>query len=243
MTFTFPNKSKLLVALGLSASIFLSGCASTGSSFLGGPSADERLSSSSDAQFFSKSGLQACAAGAGVAILGCLVANPGNTTACMLIAGVAACGIGIGGDYYLEQRRAQYKNTNDRLQAITSDVQAETQRVIARTETVSAVIQDDKRQIAQIQQQIATKQIDEAKAKAELSQIDKNIEVLNKDLANMTERAELYEKVAQQERADGATNNNIRQLEQNIATMQSKIGALQKEVASLYDQRNAIQLG
>lgn len=243
MCFKFMNRSKLLMTLGLSASLILSGCASTGSDLLGGASADSRLTSGSDAQFFSKSGFQACAAGAGIAALACLATNSSNKAACMLVAGIAACGVAMGGNYYLDQRRSEYANTNERLQVITSDVQADTQRIVARTETAYVVIQDDKRHIAQIQKQIASKQMDEKKAKSELAQIDKNIDVLNKDLANMTKRAEEYEKVAQQERLDGANKNSVSKLDQDIATMRSKITVLQGEVASLYDQRNAIKLG
>lgn len=243
MSFKFLNKSKLLLSLGLSASIILSGCASTGSSLLGGTSADSRLTSGSDAQFFSKSGFQACAAGAGIAALACLATNSSNKTTCMLVAAVAACGVAMGGNYYLDQRRSEYANTNERLQIITSDVQTDTQRIVARTETAYAVIRDDKRHIAQIQKQISAKQIDAEKAKAELKQIDKNIERLNKDLANMDQRAEEYEKVAQQERNDGANRSDISKLDKDIANMRSKINVLQNEVASLYDQRNAIQLG
>ncbi len=242
MSFNFIHRSKLLLALSLSASLILGGCASTGSGLLGG-SADPRLTSGSDAQFFSKSGFQACAAGAGVAILACLATNSSNKTACMLVAGIAACGVAMGGNYYLDQRRSEYANTNERLQAITTDVQADTQRIVTRTETAYAVIQDDKRHVAQIQKQIASKQMDEAKAKSELAQIDRNIDVMNRDLANMTKKADEYEKVAKQERLDGANKNNVTKLDKDIATMRSKINVLQTEVASLYDQRNAIKLG
>lgn len=239
----FSKNSKLLTALSLSVALTLSGCASTGSGFLNNASADPRLTSGSDAQFFSKSGFQACATGAGVAALACLATNSSNKAACMLVAGIAACGVAMGGNYYLDQRRSEYANTNERLQAITTDVRADTQRIVARTETAYAVIQDDKRHLAQIQKQIAAKQMDEAKAKSELAQIDKNIEVMNRDLANMTKRAEEYEKVAQKERDDGANKNTVAKLDKDIAAMRKQINLLQKEVASLYDQRNAIQLG
>ena len=243
MSFTLLKPSALLVALGLSATLILSGCASTGSGLLGGASADPRLTSGSDAQFFSKSGFQACATGAGVAALACLASNAGNKPACMLVAGIAACGVAMGGNYYLDQRRSEYANTNERLKAITSDVQADTQRIVARTETAYAVIQDDKRHLAQIQKQIATKQMDEAKAKTELAQIDQNIAVMNRDLANMTKRAEEYEKVAQQERSDGANKNNVAKQDKDIANMRSKINVHQSEVASIYDQRNSNKIG
>lgn len=235
--------SKLLVAIGLSAALFLSGCVTTGSSLLGGTQADSRLTTGSDAQFFSKSGFQACAAGAGVAALACLATNSSNKAACMIVAGIASCGIAMGGNYYLDHRRSEFANTNERLQAYTADVQADTQRIVNRTETAYAVIQDDKKHLQTIQRQIASKQLDTEKAKAELAHIDTNIALLNKDLANMQNRADNYQEVAQKERLDGAKQKDIAALDQSIVTMRSKITALKTEVDTLYNQREAIKLG
>lgn len=237
------TSSKLALAIGLSAALFLSGCVTTGSSLLGGGQADSRLTTGSDAQFFSKSGFQACAAGAGIAALACLASNSSNKTSCMIVAGIASCGIAMGGNYYLDQRRSEFANTNERLQAYTTDIQADTQRIIQRTETASAVIQDDKKHLQTIQRQIANKQIDTEKAKAELTQIDKNIELLNKELANMHNRADNYQEIAQKERAEGANTKEIAALDRNILNMRDKINVLKTEVDTLYSQRDAIKLG
>ena len=83
----------------------LSGCASTGSSLLGGTQADDRLTSGQDAKFFSRSGFQACAGAAAVGVLACMLSNSSNKAACAIIAGVAACGVAMGTNYYLDQRR------------------------------------------------------------------------------------------------------------------------------------------
>ena len=63
MTPTLPAPFKrLLLGSAVAGALFLTGCASTGSSMLGaGSSADPRLTQGNDAEFFSKSGLQACA--------------------------------------------------------------------------------------------------------------------------------------------------------------------------------------
>ena len=100
----------------------LSGCASTGSSLLSGTQADDRLASGQDAKFFSRSGFQACAGAAAVGVLACMLSNSSNKAACAIIAGVAACGVAMGTNYYLDQRRTEYANTSDRLAAMQRDV-------------------------------------------------------------------------------------------------------------------------
>lgn len=240
---SFLNR-KLFAVLSLSGALILSGCASTGSSFLSDDSsADPRLTQGSDAQFFSKSGFQACAAGASVAVLACMVSNSSNKAGCAIAAGVAACGVAMGGNYYLDQRRSQYSNTNERLQVMTTDVQEDTQRIVARTETAYAVISDDKKRLAEMEQQQAVNALNAEEAKKELQQIDQNIAVLNRDLDNMNKKVGEYQKVATQERADGADTAAMAQVDAEIAKMERQVSALHSEVESLYDQRNAIKLG
>ena len=74
--------------------VLLAGCQN-----MGGSSVDPRLTSGDDAQFFSKSGVQACAAGAIAGALACAVSNAGNKAACMAIAAGAGCGVGAGANY------------------------------------------------------------------------------------------------------------------------------------------------
>lgn len=235
------SRSKLLLALGLSAAIALTGCSSTGSSLFG-PQADPRLTAGSDAEFFSKSGFQACAAGASIAAVTCLAASSNKAT-CMIVAGIAACGVAMGGNYYLDQRRSEFSNTNERLQAYTKDVQADTQRIVSRTEIAYEVIRDDKKTLETLKKQIATKEISTEAAQAELTSIDNNIALLGKELNNMQKRADNYQEVAQQERQDGANKKGLTELDRSISEMNTKIAALKSEVDTLYSQREAIKLG
>ena len=63
MNSVLRSNSKFLLSCVMSASIVLSGCASTGSSMTDA-TADPRLTQGEDAEFVSKSGYQACAAAA-----------------------------------------------------------------------------------------------------------------------------------------------------------------------------------
>lgn len=231
------SSSKLTMGFVLTGSLLLGGCASTGSNMV-----DPRLTQGSDAQFFSKSGYQACAIGAGSGVLACLVSNSGNKTVCAIAAGVTACGVAMGANYYLDQRRSEYANTSQRLQAYNNDVQADTQKVVARTATAQQVIQDDQAQIAQIKRDLASKKIDQTQAKKQIASIDSNIAQLRTELTNMRTKVKGYSDVVQTERAQGDAPE-LKQIDANISKMNEKVASLQKEVDGLYNQRSAITLG
>lgn len=233
---------QVLTAATLALTLFISGCASTGSSLLGGVSADPRLTQGNDAQFFSKSGYQACAAGAAVGVVSCLVSNSSNKAVCAIAAGIAACGVAMGANYYLDYRRNEYKNTSERLDAMTQDVQADTDKILARSNTIQAVIKDDEARIATIQHQMKSQTLDAEKAKKELASVDKNLEVMQKEVNNMQNKVDQYREVAVNERAEGNTKK-VRELEKKIIEMEKRTVALKGNIDSLYNQRNAIELG
>lgn len=233
--------SKTLISLALCSAIFLSGCATTGSTMVGN-SADPRLTSGQTATFFSKSGYQACAVGAGAGVLACMVSNTSNKAGCAIAAGLVACGVAMGANYYLDDRRTQYADTTERLQVMTQDVQADTERVVQMTDVAQSVIIDDKALMAQIKQDMANKRVDMEKANKDLASVDSNIALLNKNLKNMQAKADEYSKAAQKERADGA-GEKVKHMEKEIVLMNQKIALLRNEVNGLYDQRTSMTLG
>ncbi|GGU62763.1 lipoprotein [Pseudomonas laurentiana] len=236
--------SRIWVSVMVVVSLVLSGCAGTGSSMLGGSSnADPRLTSGNDAKFFTTSGYQACAVAAAGGVLACTLSNSSNKATCAVVAGLAACGVAMGANYYLDQRRAQYSDTNQRLTMMTTDVQQETAKVAERTNTLQRVINDDKQQIAALQRDIQAKTVNKAKAQQDVAAIDSNIALMRKDVNNMKARVTEFEKVAKLEREGGANQAEVQKVEAEIAKMNNKVVALQQEVDGLYSQRSAITLG
>ncbi|MDO9625913.1 MAG: hypothetical protein Q7J46_18245 [Pseudomonas sp.] len=235
--------SRVVLSFVMTGSILLTGCASTGSSMIGGsPAADPRLTQGNGAKFFSTSGFQACAAAAGAGVLACALSNSSNKAQCAVIAGIAACGVAMGANYYFDQRRSEYSDTTERLQLMSSDIQADTDKVASRTATLQQVIRDDEERIAQIQKSIKTQQLDAAKAQKEIAEIDSNIAQMRKDLAGMRNKVTEYEKTAVLERQNGA-GDEVASIETEITKMNTKVVALQQEVDGLYSQRSAITLG
>lgn len=237
---------KVMLGLIMSVSLVLAGCASngTGSSMLAGSGTapDPRLTKSADASFFSTSGLTACAGGAGVGILACAVSSPNDKVKCMVVAGIAACGVAMGANYYYDYRRSQYSNTTQRLQLMNDDVKADTEKVAQRTATLQQVINDDKERIAGIQQSIKAKSLDKAKAQQEIASVDSNLTQMNKDLTGMRNKVTEYKKTADMERTNGSASQ-VSAIDLEISKMNTKVASLQKEVDGLYSQRQAITLG
>ena len=131
----------------------------------------------------------------------------------------------MGANYYLDYRRSQYANTGERLNAMTNDVKADTQKVIARTDTAMQVITDNKTTLSKIQADMKAQQLDQAKAKQDLAQIDKNIEVMSTDVDHMKDKVKQYEEVAQAEKASGNTKQ-VKGIDGEIAKMKKRVASL-----------------
>jgi hypothetical protein len=232
--------TNVLISFSVSSALILTGCASTGSNEV---EPDSRLTEGDSAEFFSKSGFQACAGGAAIGVVGCALSNSGNKAGCAIAAGIVACGVAMGANYYYDDRRSKYSNTTQRLQAMTGDVKNDTQKVAMRTEAMQGVISDDEKTLAEINQSIKSKQLDKAKATTELAQIDKNIALMRKDVTAMQAKSTEYKKTADLERKGGAKPAEMASLDAEISQLNTKIASLNKEVDGLYNQRSAITLG
>ncbi|MGL5031033.1 MAG: hypothetical protein ACRC5V_06605 [Aeromonas sp.] len=230
------------ICLMVSASLILSGCASTGSSLLGSkPATDSRLTSGDDAEFFTASGLQACVVAAGLGVGSCLLLKPGAKLTCSIAAGIAACGVAMGANYYLDSRRAQYSNTGERLQVMSNDIQKDTDVVVARTNIAKQVIADNNKMLAKISADKDKAGFDKAAAQRELGKVDADLAHFKKELTNMRKKANEYQQVAKSEQSqDGKAQ--LAMVNTKVSTLNKQISVLEKEVNGLYDQRTAITL-
>lgn len=241
MSFLAQKWKRIPVALMVACSVAISGCASTGSSMLGkGVRPDPRLTQGNDAKFFSQSGLEACMMGAAAGAVVGLLAGGKNKGTAAVVGAVAACGVAMGANYYLDVRRGQYQNTSDQLKAMGDDIKTDTQKVQARSNSIKAVMADDKRKLEMLQSDITAKTGDQAAAKKELAQIDANIGVIKKDLSNMKNVADQYRQAGAQTRGSA---KETREMQQQLAALETKIAQLNKEADSYFALRSAIDLG
>ena len=172
------------------------------------------------------------------AVVGLLAGGKNKGTAAV-VGAVAACGVAMGANYYLDVRRGQYQNTSDQLKAMGDDIKTDTQKVQARSNSIKAVMADDKRKLEMLQSDITAKTGDQAAAKRELAQIDANIGVIKKDLSNMKNVADQYRQAGAQTRGSAKT----REMQQQLAALETKIAQLNKEADSYFALRSAIDLG
>ncbi|MCG2596448.1 hypothetical protein [Achromobacter insuavis] len=242
MSFFTHRWKRIPVVFVMASTLAISGCASTGSSFLNkGAQPDPRLTQGSDAKFFSQSGLQACMLGmaAGLA-LGLLAGSKDKKAESAIGGAIAACGVAMGANYYLDVRRDQYKNTSDQLLAMSNDIKADTQKVQNRGYSITAVMTDDKFRLEQIQSAIKAKTLVQATARTDLARIDANIKVIKSDLNNMNNLVKQYREVGAK---TGGSVRETAEMQKQIAELDGKIAQLNQEADSYFALRGAIDLG
>ena len=236
-----PTRQRVLTGLLLVCFLNLAGCQGSGSMYSDSQApVDPRIANSRSAEFFSTSGWQACAGGAGVGILGCMLGNPSNQTQCMLISAAVMCGVGMGANYYLDYLRTRYANDEQRLDAMTADVRKDNQELRALTQSARSVINDDKQKIAQIKKANTANQQQRSRAQQQLAEIDSNTAFLKDKLANAQAKHQEWQKVAVSQHGSGA---RMDALNAEINNMQQQITALQNELDQLSQQRSSIRLG
>ena len=229
----FPRRLGIAI-VALITSVFLAGCQN-----MGGSDVDPRLTSGEDAKFFSKSGLQACAAGALAGALACAVSNSGNKAACMAIAAVAGCGVGAGANYLLDSRRAKYANNEQRIDSFIEDVQSDNKKLQTRIQNINVVLRENQQTLQQLQRQVATRQIDQRKAKQELDRIKANKAYLEKELADINARVDGYQEIIGKERANGV---DTRRLQTELVQLSRTRDSMKRELDAAYALSSSIKV-
>ncbi|MDX3983621.1 MAG: hypothetical protein QHC88_00075 [Achromobacter sp.] len=224
------------------ATLAISGCASTGSSMLSGAQLDPRLTEGNDAEFFSRSGFGACAGAAAVGVTACLLAAPANKKAmCAVIAGIGACGIAMGTNYYLDYRRSQYKSTGAMLDAITQDVEKDTAKLQQRSQTLQAVIETDTQKIEQLRLDVAQGTIDQTVARKKLRDIDADIARIKQEQENIDNKIGSYREASVSTKAGSQVD--IKKLDAQIEKLQVEADKLHGAMGTLTTQRDSLDWG
>lgn len=226
------NIKQILITLVLSVALVLSGCQSNHNGL-----ADPELTQNHSAEFFSKSGWQACAISAGVVGVGCYLISQ-DSKACA-IAAVVSCGIAMGGNYYLDAKRAEYANTEQRLDAMINDVRKNTEQVQAVHDSAKKVLDKNLLTLRSLNQQIAQQTIDIKQAKTQLDTIDDNLKFLNEKLANMKTAEQDWRTISANEKEAGV---DVARLDNQINQLNNQIKLLETQVELVSQQRSALRI-
>ena len=170
-----------------------------------------------------------------------MLSNSSNKIACSAIAGVAACGIAMGTNYYLDQRRSEYKTTGALLDAMTRDVEQDTQKLKLRAQTLNAVMDDDKKKLAQLDQEVRQGKVEQDAARKELRNIDANIAKIKQEQERIDDRIASYREAATTEA--GTSGADIKRLDAQIENMQAEAAKLRKTMTALTAQRDSLSWG
>jgi hypothetical protein len=218
-------KNPLIVCV---LALLIAGCETMG---MGSNSGADPLLQQDKPTFISKSGVQACLIGAGVGALGCLFASRENQAACMAVAAAAGCGVGAGANYLLDQRRAQYSNNEQRMNAYIADIQADTQNLQKYMVNVRTVLDNDQRRLAQIQQDIQSRSADQRQLQQELNGIRANRQALLKTIEELDEKIASYQVIAEEESTIGVSSSKMLQ---QLTQLQRERDDLQRLVEQTY---------
>jgi hypothetical protein len=239
---TFFKFMAIIVAVATA----LTACASTSSS--GGAYSASRARTPAEAQVreeseaFDRSSMEACLVVGGGAALLALLLSDGNRQRNAIIAAMAGCGVGVGTNQYIQGRRSQYANDEQRLRAMIRDVQADNARLGRLVAASRQVIDADLRQIETVDEAYRKRQISLAEARDRLRSVDANRAHLNRTLASVRERERRWRQVADSERRRSRPRS-IEAMDREIDRLAAKAQGLEQELEVLAERRTISPIG
>lgn len=199
-------------------------------------SADEKKLRTQSAGFKGKSYVQGCIAGAAAGALVGMLVRGDNRSKNVLIGAAAGCGAGLAANAYIQSKRQQFSNNEDRINAIIADVRADNERLAGLITTTESVIAADRNKIAKVDAAYESKGISLQQARSQLASVRANRDHLQGTVKNLQENTDRWEEIAALEQSTGA---NTAELDAEISRMESKVNSMKREVALLDDQINA----
>jgi peptidoglycan hydrolase-like protein with peptidoglycan-binding domain len=189
---------------------------------------------------FNKSGLQACLiTGGATAVLTYLIKKDEGAA---IAAAIVGCGVGIGANYYLQQRRKEYASDEQRLEQMIADVRADNERLGRIIASAEEVVSDDKKKIDSIDRAYKQKQITMEQARQQMQSVDDNREYLEQTLANLKKREADWLEIAEAERGN-QSSADMAGMDQEIGTLQNQIAALESDLEILVNRRSVSPIG
>jgi len=235
--------------VGLSLVLLLAGCAGTAET--GEPLTPAQASMRQQSADYNRTILEGVGVGAlGGAARGAgigAVASSNNRGMGALIGaaiGAVAGGIagGVTGSYYANKKQ-EYANEEQRLDAVIADIASENQKLEALNRTTQDVVAEDKRKLDSIEQDLAAKKITKAQAQRELASIDGDRRVIEQTITNLKKRRDEWKQVAvqaRQEATSGTGNAKVAEIDREIEQLSQQIALMQGELEALTSRRTSI---
>jgi hypothetical protein len=225
------------------AVLFLGGCA-THSYTEASMTSDERLLREQSDDFVQENMFGGAATGAIFgcilgAVLGASLGSSGKDAAIGCGAGAGAGALIGGVDGYMQAKEAQYQaNQVAMAQSVAADVRAQNQELQRAVDTAQRVVDNDRQRLAQLQSQVAAKQMTLEQARAEADVIRDNSAQIADILAAAREKRDNFI----QARNDLATSDTY-ELDQEIDQLNHEIAKLEQQLASINTSLDLTGLG
>ena len=227
------------IAMYVTATILLTGCAST--TGLGGRSHESRdltpaeRSLRQQSSELTETNIQACLTGGAVAGIAMLLLSQGRRDATQrtMLAALAGCGIGVGVNSYVQERRRQYVYSEQRLQAMIQDLRRDNAKVARLIGTSRKVMSADRRRIAEVNQSYARKKISLAQARREIRAVEDNRNHLEQTLSALKKKEHDWLLISRSERRIGS---DTRHLDAEIQKLQEQIATLEEDLRLMDEQ-------
>jgi chromosome segregation ATPase len=153
-----------------------------------------------------------------------------------MIAGAAGCGVGMGVNHYVQTRRAQYANNEQRLQVMIEDVRRDNQRLERLVGTTRAVVDEDRRRIAAIDDAYRSKEISVAQARSDMRSVLDNRNHLRQTLDALKQKEGDWRQISAYERRTGmntrALDREIQELRRNISKIEDELAVIDQEISA-----------
>jgi hypothetical protein len=236
-----PRSTRKALALLVACAMVVSACASTrggientgtSSDPYGPPMTADEEQLRREANTFNTTVVQGSLLGAGLGILagvliGATTGRVENMVKYGAVGGVTGGVLG-GVDGYMVAKQQEAGNNRIRMiQAMTRDVEADNRKLQSLVESSNRILEDSKRQLADINQQVETKTTSLAQARAAKGRVEQNRNVMQSSLDSLKKRRDTYQKAAAQ------TGGDTRELDAQIQRLNEQIAELERNVLAM----------
>ncbi len=193
-----------------------------------------------EAGSMNRSGLQACLISGGAAALGTYLLSKDKTKS--IAAAVIGCGVGVGANYYLQNKRKQYAGNEERLETMIADIREDNARLSRIIQSAEKVMSGDKQRIDEIDKAYREKQITLQQAQDKMKSVDDNRAYLETTLENLRKREAEWQKVATEERKVQSSDGMVK-MDKEISQLQGQIASLEGDLEILVNRRSISPIG
>lgn len=235
--------SKVTALMGALA-FTLTGCASMSSGEEPDYSNVDPSLTQDEANFFSESGWTACAIGAGLGALTCIIrgGDSGDMLACSAIAVPAGCGIFMGGNYLLDEVRVNYKTKEAQLDHVASLVKQDNEKLRNLNQNAEELLKRDRAELAKMEKDLAAGAISADDLNAKLADMDDNIRYLSDSRDVAKQRLEDYQHTRDEllKTDDGQAKATLSAADREaLAQLNTEIAELEEAIQASYEMQMA----